>query len=256
MTGTDWRNMFLGQPAPINRDAAHMVYDIAWFIVKDVTAAAEVTTITFRVALARLEELPVPIAYTAWLAGIATNEAHRYLEEAPTRRPTSVLAASGAEREALYLADTLGELRADHKLALLLRYRYNTPPNVMTMALDMRPRRLARLFVAAREEFAKHSTLPPAALATADPPPPRHLPQLVEPYSAREMRPWVLGYPWRDSAFAGLPEREDRRARWATLVVTVLLLVAIALLITRPWSAERPELVDPGTASEILLLDG
>ena len=95
VTNADWRNMFIGQPTPINSDAAQMVYDIAWLLVKDVAAAAEITVIVFRVALSRLEALPTPAAYTAWLATITSNEAHRYLEETPTRRTSSALTADG-----------------------------------------------------------------------------------------------------------------------------------------------------------------
>ncbi len=256
VTGSDWRNMFLGQPTPINPDAAQMVYDISWFLVKDVAAAAEITVITFRVALSRLYDLPAPSAYTAWLGVIATNEAHRYLEESPTRRLSSALMPTGSEREALFLADTLAEMRADHKLAMILRYRYNTPPSVITMALDMRPRRLARLFVKAREEFARESSLPPAMLASATPPRTRQLPRSVEAYSKKELKPAVLGYPWLPSGFPALPEREERRAKWLTAVLTLVLLVAIGLAITRPWSAERPQLVEPNAAGEILDIDG
>ena len=249
ITNDDWRNMFIGQPTPINLDAAQMVYDIAWFMVKDVAAATEITVITFRVALSRLYDLPEPAAYTAWLGVIATNESHRYLEEAPTRRLTSALIPTGADREALFLADTLAEMRADHKLAVLLRYRYNTPPGVITMALDMRPRRLARLFVKAREEFAKNSSLPPAMLAAATPPRTTQLPRSVEAYSKRELRPSVLGYPWLESGFPALPEREERRAKWLTALATLVLLVILALVVTRPWSAERPQLIDPDASA-------
>ncbi len=255
VTGADWRNMFLGRATPIDAEAAQVVYDVAWFLVKDVAAASELTAITFRVALSRLHDLPEPAAYTAWLTVIATNEAHRYLEESPTRRSSSALVPSRTDRDALFLADTLAEMRADHKLAMLLRYRYDTPPAIITMALDMRPRRLARLFVAAREEFAKHSTLPPTILASASPPPSRRLPTVVEPYSKRELRPSVLGYPWLASGFPARPEREERRAKWLTAVATIVLLVILALLVTRPWSADRPELIDPDAASEILVVD-
>ncbi|NNK91655.1 MAG: hypothetical protein HKO87_04405 [Acidimicrobiia bacterium] len=255
VTGADWRNMFLGQPTPINPDAAQMVYDISWFLVKDVAAATEISVITFRVALSRLHDLPEPAAYTAWLGVIATNEAHRYLEEAPTRRLSSALIPTGAERDALFLADTLADMRADQKLAMLLRYRYNTPPGIITMALDMRPRRLARLFVKAREEFAQNSSLPPAMLAAAQPPRTKQLPRSVEAYSKKELRPSVLGYPWLASGFPALPEREERRAKWLTAVATIVLLVILALVVTRPWSAERPELIDPDASAPPLVID-
>jgi hypothetical protein len=255
VTGADWRNMFIGQPTPINPDAAQMVYDISWFLVKDVAAATELTIITFRVALSRLHDLPEPVAYTAWLGVIATNEAHRYLEEAPTRRLSSALIPTGAQREALFLADTLAEMRADQKLAMLLRYRYNTPPGIITMSLDMRPRRLARLFVKAREQFAVNSSVPPAMLAAANPPTTKQLPRMVEAYSKRELRPSVLGYPWLASGFPALPEREERRAKWLTAVATIVLLVILALVITRPWSAERPELIDPDSSAPALIID-
>jgi len=245
VTSTDWRNMFIGQATPINPDAARMVYDICWFLVKDVAAAAELTVITYRVALSRLHDLPEPAAYTAWLGVIATNEAHRHLEEAPTRRLSSALIPTGVEREALFLADTLAEMRADQKLALLLRYRYNTPPAIITMALDMRPRRLARLFVKAREEFAQNSSLPPAMLAAATPPRPKQLPHSVVAYSKKELKPSVLGYPWLASGFPALPEREERRAKWLTAVAVIVLLTILAVVLTQSWSAERPSLIEP-----------
>lgn len=245
VTGADWRNMFYGVQTPINPDAAQMVYDISWFLVKDATAAADLTVITFRVALSRLYDLPVPAAYTAWLASIASNEAHRYIEESPSRRLSSALLAEDETRDAHFLADTLADMRADHKLAILLRYRYNTPPQFITLALDMRPRKLARVFVTAREEFTANSSLSPSVLASATPPRPRPLPQVVETYGKRELRRSVLGYEWLDSGFPIIPERDERRAKWVTAVLTLIILVTIGIVITRPWSAERPTLIDP-----------
>jgi DNA-directed RNA polymerase specialized sigma24 family protein len=248
VTGTDWRNMFFGTATPINSDAAQTVYDICWFLVKDTTAAIDLTVVTFRVALSRLNELPVPAAYTAWLASIASNECHRYLEESPTRRLSSALLATGPDREAFFLADTLAEMRADHKLAILLRYRYNTPPQYLTLALDMRPRKVGRLFVTARENFSANSSSPPSVLATATPPRTRALPQVVEPYGKKQLRRSVLGYEWLDSGFPVIPERDERRAKWVTAILTALILLTIGIAITRPWSAERPTLIEPNGA--------
>lgn len=245
ITGSDWRNMFYGAPTPINPDAAQMVYDICWFLVKDATAAADLTVVTFRVALSRLHELPAPGAYTAWLASIASNEAHRHLEETPTRRLSSALLADEATRDAHFLADTLADMRADYKLALILRYRYNTPPQYVTLALDMRPRKLGRLFVSAREEFASNSSIAPSMLATANPPRTRQLPMVVETYGKKELRRSILGYEWLASGFPIIPEREERREKWVTLALTAIVLLTIAIVITRPWSAERPTLIDP-----------
>jgi hypothetical protein len=242
VTNADWRNMFIGQPTPINSDAAQMVYDIAWLLVKDVAAAPEITVIVFRVALSRLEALPTPAAYTAWLATITSNEAHRYLEETPTRRTSSALIGDGPEREAMFLADTLSAMRADYKLAMILRYRYNTPPMIVTMALDLRPRRLARLFVTARAEFAERSTLPPEALAQATPPRSADLVRSVQAYGKRELRTAVLGYPWLQSEFPALPEREERRQKWVTAIVVIVLLVIATIILTNTWGAERPSL--------------
>lgn len=247
ITGSDWRNMFYGAPTPINPDAAQMVYDICWFLVKDTTAAADLTVVTFRVALSRLHELPPPGAYTAWLASIASNEAHRHLEESPTRRLSSALLADDATREAHFLADTLADMRADYKLALILRYRYNAPPQYVSLALDMRPRKLARLFVAARDEFNANSSHAPSMLAAANPPRSPRLPMVVETYGKKELRRSILGYEWLDSGFPIIPEREERREKWITLVITAVVLLTIAIAITRPWSAERPTLINPDT---------
>lgn len=250
ITSADWRNMFYGAPTPINPDAARMVYDVCWLLVKDSTAAADLTVVTFRVALSRLHELPSPGAYTAWLASIASNEAHRYIEENPSRRLSSALLADDNTRQAHFLADTLADMRADYKLALILRYRYDTPPQYITLALDMRPRKLARLFVKAREEFTSNSSSAPATLAAANPPPTRALPQVTEAYGKRELRRSVLGYEWLDSGFPIIPEREERRAKWITAALTLLVLLTIGIVITRPWSAERPTLIDPEGAVE------
>lgn len=245
VTGFDWRNMFPGAPTPINPNAAEMVYDICWFLVKDGAIAADLTVVTFRVALSRMHDLPAPAAYTAWLASIASNEAHRHLEEQPTRRLSSALLSGGSNRDAHFLADTLSEMRADYKLALLLRYRYNSAPKHITLALDMRPRKLGRVFVKARNEFTANSSIAPAMLATASPPRSDSLPQVVEPYEKRQLRRSVLGYEWLDSGFPIIPERDERRAKWVTAILTALILLTIGIVITRPWSAERPTLIDP-----------
>lgn len=242
VTPADWRNMFYGAPTPVSPEAAQMVYDICWFLVKDGNVATRLTIVTFRVALSRFNEhhLPAPAAYTAWLASIASNEAHRHLEENPTRRLSSSLLEGGADREAFYMADTLSEMRADYKLAILLRYRYNAPPKFICMALDMRPRKLARLFVKAREEFSANSSLAPARLSQIHPPRARSLPQVIEPYSKKDMRRKILGYEWLESEFPIIPERDERRARWVTAVITAALLIAVGVFITNPRDAERP----------------
>lgn len=250
VTGADWQNMFFGAPTPINPDAAQMVYDICWFLVKDSAAAADLTVVTFRVALSRLHELPAPGAYTAWLASIASNESHRHLEETPTRRLSSALLADDSTREAHFLADTLADMRADYKLALILRYRYNTPPQYVTLALDMRPRKLGRLFVAAREEFNSNSSMAPGMLASANPPRTQQLPMVAETYRKRELRRSILGYEWLGSGFPIIPEREERREKWVTVVLTALVLLTIGIVITRPWSAERPSLIDTDAVVE------
>jgi hypothetical protein len=255
VTAGDWRNMYYGAPTPVNPEAAEMVYDVCWFLVKDGTVAAELTVVTFRVALSRFNEhrLPDPAAYSAWLASIASNEAHRHLEESPTRRLSSALLEGSSDREAFYLADTLSAMRADYKLALLLRYRYNTPPRYISMALDMRPRRLARVFVKARDQFSLNSSIAPAILGRAKPPRSRTLPQIIQPYGKREMRQSVLGYGWLESDFPIIPERDERRAKWVTAILTLAILIGIAFVISNPWQAERPTLVDPNTpAAEII----
>lgn len=247
VTAADWRNMFYGAPTPINPEAAQMVYDICWFLVKDGNIATQLTIVTFRVSLSRFRDhqMPDPASYTAWLASIASNEAHRHLEENPGRRLSSALLEGGENRDAFFLADTLAEMRADYKLAMLLRYRYNTPPKFICLALDMRPRRLARLFANAREEFAGHSSMTPTALGQINPPRSRNLPQVVEPYAKREMRHKILGYGWHKSDFPVIPERDERRAKWVTAVLTVLMLVAIGIVITNPWDAPRPSFEEP-----------
>ena len=263
ITNDDWRNMFLGQPTPINFDAARMVYDIAWFLVKDRATAEAIAITTFKVALSRLGgqqnaavALPPPAAYTAWLASIANNEAHRILEEAAPRRKTSALMLEGNERDALFCADALAELRADDKLAMILKYRYNTPPSMISVALDMRPRRLARHFVDARQEWARHSTLPPATLATATPPDPIELPRSVQAYAKRDLKHSRLGYAWNEATdFPTIPMRDERREKWLTALAALVIVVLIMLAATRPWNAERPELVDPNSAPEIGLVD-
>lgn len=254
VTPADWRNMFYGSATPVNPEAAQMVYDISWFLVKDGNVATRLTIVTFRVALSRFNDhhLPSPAAYTAWLASIASNEAHRYLEENPSRRLSSALLEGGTNRAAFYLADTLSEMRADYKLALLLRYRYDTPPKFICMALDMRPRRLARVFVKARAQFAENSSIAPARLAQVDPPRTRSLPQVIEPYDKRDMRRKILGYEWLPSEFPIIPERDERRARWVTAVLTIVILVAIGVIITNPWGAERPSFESDPPAVETI----
>ena len=258
-TPADWRVLTVDGTNPIDPIAARRVYDLIWFYVQDQEAAARLTALTFRVALSRIKEgLPTPSAYTPWLAVIATNEAHRYLESEPTQRPASALSESASDRDALFLADAIREMRADQKLAMLLRYRYDVPPALIAIALDMRPRRLARLFVKARQHFAKESTLPPSMFAVATPPPPNQtLATNLASYPQRDLKPKRLGYMWLDySGFPTFPERDERKAKWLTALVTALLLLVLAIGISRPWSAERPELVDPSAQDAILLLDG
>lgn len=252
-SAADWRVMNPNGPNRIDPDVAMQIYELIWFYVQDQEVAARLTTLTFRVALTRLEDLPSEGAYLPWLAVIATNEAHRYLGDQPKQQPSSALAHK-ADREARFLADAIRELRADQKLALLLRYRYDVAPALIAIALDMRPRRLARLFIKAREGFAKESSLSPSMLATATPPAPlQALDEKAAPYPQREVAPKRLGYMWLGySGFPTLPERDQRKAKWLTALVTAVLLIAIGLGISRPWSAERPELVDPNAQGAIL----
>lgn len=247
--------MYFDSPLVINHDAARMVYDVCWFLVKDEVEALRLTVVTFRIAVSRYNAhaLPPPPAYTAWLASIASNEAHQFLEQASRRRTTSALAEiEDQHRSAHYLADTLQEMRADYKLALLLRYRYDVTPLYLSHALDLRPRRVARVFVNAREEFSTSSSMKPHMFAHATPPRSGDLPQVVEPYSSREMSHKVLGYDWRESDFPVIPERDERRSKWATLFLVVIILVVVGILVTR-GSDDRPSLIDPDQVEEVII---
>lgn len=254
ITSSDWRNMFYDQAVPVNENAARMVYDVCWFLVKDEDVALDLTVITFRIALSRFNDhsMPKTSGYSAWLASIASNEAHRKLEDSPLLKPSSALLEDSPDREALYLADTLAEMRADYKLALLLRYRYDAPSKYLSQALDLRPRKVAELLVKARESFAANSSVRPAAFAEVTPPLTKPLPNLVEPYPKKEMKRKVLGYDWLESDFPVIPEREERRARWVTLLLTAIILIVVSVAVTRPWSAERPTLVEQNPVVETI----
>jgi len=253
ITAADWRNMYYDSPLVINPSAAQMVYDVCWFLVKDETEALRLTVITLRIAISRYNDhaMPPPQAYAPWLASIASNEAHGALESATPRRTSSpLLDASNAHRDAYFLADTLSEMRAEYKLALLLRYRYDTSPLYLSHALDLRPRKVARVFVKARAEFSSNSSMQPTMLLHTNPPRTMSLPQVVEPYSKREMRRSVLGYSWLESDFPIIPERDERRSKWVTLAATAMILIVVAVVLTQPWSALRPTLIDPAQIEE------
>lgn len=254
VTAHDWSQMQYGQSTPINPNAARMVYDVCWFILKDEAAAIEVTRITFRIALSRFEDhkLPPPAAYTSWLSAIASNEAHRVLEEDRTVRHSSALLEGDSEREAHFLADALSELRADHKLLLILRYRYNTPPEYLTKSLDMRPRRLANALSAAREEFSIHSIHAPTMFAASNPPLTSLLPTAVTAYDKKNMKRAVLGYEWLPSDFPLIPERDEVRTKWTTLALTVIIVCIVAVILTNSFGAERPTLIEPDAVVETL----
>ena len=255
VTAGDWRNMYFDSPLVVNHNAAAMVYDVCWFLVKDEAEALRLTVITFRIAVSRYNAhaLPPPPAYAAWLASIASNEAHQYLEEVAGRRTSSaLLEIEDRHRSAHFLADTLQEMRADYKIALILRYRYDVTPLYLSHALDLRPRKVARLFVKAREEFSVNSSMKPQMFLQAVPPRTGALPQVVEPYSKREMSHKILGYDWRESDFPVIPERDERRSKWATVIIVAIILVVVAIFITRPGSAERPSLIDPAGVQETI----
>lgn len=255
ITAHDWSEMHYGEPAAINPNAARMVYDVCWFILKDGDAAIQATTLTFRIALARFHEhrMPSPAAYTSWLTAIASNEAHRMLEEDQSVRPSSALLEGDSERPAHFLADALSELRADHKLLLILRYRYKTSQDYMSRALDMRPRRLAKVIAEAREEFAIHSTHTPKMLAETNPPLTGELPDNVTPYGKKEMSRAYLGYGWlKGSQFPLIPERDEARTKWITLALTLFIVVTVAAILTNSFGAERPTLLDPNGVTEVI----
>ena len=250
----DWGEMHYGEPTAINPNAARMVYDVCWLILKDGDAAIDITIVTFRIALSRFNDhkMPPPEAYTSWLSAIASNEAHRYLEENRTVRHSSALLEGDSDRAAHFLADTLSELRADHKLLLILRYRYNTPPEYMSKALDMRPRRLAKLLTRAREEFSAHGPHAPSMLSGANPPLTRQLPTLVEPYGKKEMKRSVLGYEWLKSDYPLIPERDEIRSKWITFALTILIIIVVAAILTNSFGAERPTLIEPGAPDGVV----
>ena len=88
--------------------------------------------------------------------------------------------------------------------------------------------------------------------AHATPPRSGDLPQVVEPYSSREMSHKVLGYDWRESDFPVIPERDERRSKWATLFLVVIILVVVGILVTR-GSDDRPSLIDPDQVEEVII---
>lgn len=251
----DWRAVKSGQDILLSPNATRMVYDVSWFILKDGDAAIDTTINTFRIALKRFndEKLPSPEAYTSWLSAIASNEAHRHLEGNRALRHSSALlggVGGEAERSAHFLADALSELRADHKLLLLLRYRYNTPADYMSRALDMRPRRVAKALTKARFEFGANSSHSLTTLAETNPPLTGTLPTSVDPYGKKEMKRNVLGYEWLGSGYPLIPERDEIRTKWITFALTLLIVVLVAAILTNPFGAERPTLLEPDAVVE------
>ena len=244
--------MQYGEAANISPGAARMVYDVCWFILKDEEAALEITRVTFGIALSRFNDhkMPKPEAYTSWLSAIASNEAHRHLEENRAPRHSSAFLGDDSARAAHFLADALSELRADYKLALILRYRYNTSSEYLSKALDMRPRRLAKLLASAREQVSEHSAQSLNTFAETNPPLSRSLPTRVEPFGKKQMKRSELGYEWLRSDFPLIPERDEVRTRWITFALTLLIVFFVAAIIANSPGPERPSLVDPGAVVE------
>ena len=232
-----------------------MVYDVCWFILKDQDAAIEVTQATFGIALYRFSigKMPAPEAYTSWLSTIASNEAHRYLEENRALRHSSALLEADADRPAHFLADALSELRIDHKLLLILRYRFNAQPQYMSKALDMRPRRIARVIDDARKQFKVHSSHSPSMLGGTHPPLTRKLPEHAEPYDKKQMHRNELGYEWLSTNYPYIPERDELRTKWITFALTIVIVLLLAILATRPFGAERPTLIEPDAQVEVII---
>ncbi len=248
----DWSQMQHGESLAISPNAARMVYDVCWFILKDEDAALAVTATTFRIAISRFNnnKLPKPEAYTSWLTSIASNEAHRRLEENRVVRHSSAFLEGDPARAAHFLADALSELRADYKLLLILRYRYNTSSEYMSKALDMRPRRLAKLLASARTQFSEHSAHSLTTLAETNPPLTGQLPSRVEPYGKKQMKRAALGYEWLRSDFPLIPERDEVRTKWITFALTLLIVFMVSAVIINSPGPERPALVDPAAVVE------
>lgn len=250
----DWAGVTQWQRAKINPNAARMVYDVCWFILKDQDASIAVTRATFGIALHRfgLGKMPAAEAYTSWLTTIASNEAHRHLEENRALRHSSALLEADEDRAAHFLADALSELRIDYKLLLILRYRFNASPQAMSKALDMRPRRVARVIDDARKEFKVHSSHSPSMLGGTHPPLSQELPVHADPYDKKEMHRNELGYEWLGTHYPYIPERDELRTKWITFALTMVIVFMLAILATRPFGAERPTLIEPDAQVEII----
>lgn len=254
ISARDWAGMTYGTPTAINPNAARMVYDVCWFILKDGEAAIRVTKITFAIALHRFsqQKMPEPAAYTSWLTAIASNEAHRLLEQDRSLRHSSALLEADSDRPAHFLADALSELRIEHKLLLILRYRFNTSPEFLSKSLDLRPRRIAQMLDDARKGFREHSSHSPRMLAGTHPPLNLALPTHATPYTDKQMRRSHLGYDWLKSDYPLIPERDEVRTKWITFALTVLIVCILAAILTNPFGAERPTLIDPTAPAEVI----
>ena len=114
----------------------------------------------------------------------------------------------------------------------------------------MRPRRLANVLSAAREEFSIHSIHAPTMLAATNPPLHSELPTAVEPYGKKDMKRAVLGYEWLPSDFPLIPERDEVRTKWTTLALTVIIIFVVAVILTNSFGAERPTLIEPDAVIE------
>ncbi len=250
----DWSGMRYGERTAINPNAARMVYDVCWFILKDGEASIATTEAVFGVALHRfsVHKLPEPEAYTSWLTAIASNEAHRQLEDDRALRHSSALLEADEDRPAHFLADALSELRVDYKLLLILRYRFNSNAEFMSKALDMRPRRIARMIDQARKQFKEHSSHAPSMLAGTHPPLNLPLPTHAEPYEKKQMKRAYLGYEWLRNDYPYIPERDELRTKWITFALTLVLVAMLAVLLTKPFGAERPTLIQPEAPIEII----
>ncbi|NNE73519.1 MAG: hypothetical protein HKN26_07645 [Acidimicrobiales bacterium] len=235
----------------LDPDVVTAVHRALWFLLPGDDAAVAGTKWTFEIAATRSHALPDPDHYIAWLVTIADRESrrHRTLHDWQRRKSTRHRDSVEPNARARHVAEAMGHLTPDERLALVLRLLVGAPPQILSTALGVTVGDVAGVVNQAIDRLTERCDAPLTSIAALPVPVPVDMPRRVQPLSARAARRSKLNYGWQSNGFPTLTDFDRQGRRRALAIATTAAVFALAIGLWRANPPLRPVLVEPNVAT-------
>ncbi len=241
-----------GPPFALDPAIVERVYEAAWYLLPGPAPAFAATTWTFEVATTRLDALPSNDAVLPWLVAIADRESrrHRSINQWARRKNQRYTDAQDPTARALHLAEAIGRIDPDNRLALVLRHLLHASDEHAGAALGIRAAQVNEFVKTSEIHLADHTKV--AARVLGQLPPPASLQSLssVTPMQRTQSRRSKLNYGWQSDGFPTKTAYDNQTQR-RVMTAGAMAAVAAALVIGfNQLEPLRPTLQQPAAAAD------